>query len=75
MQHHGQGELSIAEVIYQKILKTDPDQLINLASDPKYAKQLAAARKRCDELRDGYGGEFDLQRILDYRKNRGKRNK
>ena len=25
MQHHGQGELSIAEVIYQKILKTDPD--------------------------------------------------
>ena len=30
MQHHGQGELSIAEVIYQKILKTDPDQPVAL---------------------------------------------
>ena len=30
MQHHGQGELSIAEVIYQKILKTGPDQPVAL---------------------------------------------
>jgi hypothetical protein len=50
----------------------DPDQLKNLASDPKHAKELTAARKRCDELRDGYGGKFDLQRILDY-KNRNRK--
>jgi hypothetical protein len=55
-------------------LKTDPDQLKNLAKNPKYANELAAARKRCDELRDGYGGKFDLQRILDY-KNRKRRPK
>ena len=59
---------------YLHDLKSDPDQLINLARNPKYAKQLATARQRCDDLRDGYGGKFDLQRILDYRKNRGKRN-
>jgi hypothetical protein len=52
----------------------DPAQLKNLATDPKHAKELAAARKRCDELRDGYGGKFDLQRILDY-KNRKRRPK
>ena len=60
---------------YLHDLKSDPDQLKNLAADPKYAKELATARKRCDELRDSYGGKFDLQRILDFRKNRGKRKK
>ena len=57
---------------YLHDLKEDPDQLKNLATDPKHAKQLAAARKRCDELRDNYGGKFDLQRILDYRKQRNR---
>jgi len=60
---------------YLHDLKTDPDQVINLAKNLKYAKQLTVARKRCDELRDGYDGKFDLQRILDYRNNRGKRKK
>ncbi|MBC8325257.1 MAG: hypothetical protein H8E27_06490 [Verrucomicrobia subdivision 3 bacterium] len=45
----------------------------NLAGDPQFAKQLAAARKRCDELRDSYGGKFNRQRILDHRNNRGKK--
>ena len=57
---------------YLHDLMADPDQLKNLASDPKHAKELTAARKRCDELRDGYGGKFDLQRILDY-KNRNRK--
>jgi len=39
-------------------LKTDPDQLKNSAGDESYAEVLAAQRKRCDELRDGYGGVF-----------------
>jgi len=58
---------------YLHDLKNDPDQLKNLTADPKYAKELAAARKRTDELRDSYGGKFDLQRILDFRKNRGRK--
>ena len=57
---------------YLHDLKTDPDQLKNLAGNPKYAKPLAAARKRTDELRESYGGKFDLQRILDHL-NRGKK--
>ncbi|QDU00129.1 sulfatase family protein [Gimesia aquarii] len=39
-------------------LEADPDQLINFANDPNYAKVLKEMRKRCDELRDGYGGPF-----------------
>ncbi len=31
-------------------LDVDPDQLVNLADDPKYREILAAMRKRCDEL-------------------------
>ena len=58
---------------YLHDLKTDPDQLKNLAGDPRFSKQLAAARKRCDELRDSFGGKFNLQRILDHRNNRGKK--
>ena len=49
--------------------KKRPTDLANA----KYAKELAAARKRTDELRDSYGGKFDLQRILDFRKNRGRK--
>lgn len=39
-------------------LKTDPDQLKNLASSPEYIDVLRAMRKRCDEVRDSLGGEF-----------------
>jgi arylsulfatase A len=39
-------------------LKADPDQLKNLATDPQYAKQLEVMSKRCNELRDQYGGPF-----------------
>ena len=39
-------------------LREDPDQLKNLADDPEYAKVLKRMRKRCDELRDEYGGEY-----------------
>lgn len=39
-------------------LETDPDQLTNLAADKAHAQQLAESRRRCDELRDQYGGKF-----------------
>jgi len=39
-------------------LKIDPDELKNFASDPAYADVLAKMRKRCDELRDAYGGPY-----------------
>ncbi len=39
-------------------LKTDPDQLKNLAKNPQYSKQLDIMRKRCNELRDQYGGPY-----------------
>ena len=35
-------------------LKTDPDQLSNLASKPEYKDILAKMSKRCDELKDEY---------------------
>ncbi len=33
-------------------LETDPDQLVNLASDPAYRKILVTMSKRCDELKE-----------------------
>ena len=35
-------------------LKTDPDQLVNLASNPDHEDILAQMRKRCDELKNKY---------------------
>ena len=39
-------------------LKTDPDQLKNLAGDKAHKATLAKMRKRSDLLRDSYGGPF-----------------
>ncbi|MBN1417689.1 MAG: sulfatase [Planctomycetes bacterium] len=39
-------------------LKTDPDEFANLATDPGSRATLEAMRKRCDELRDRYGGPY-----------------
>ena len=39
-------------------LEQDPQQLKNYAPDPDSADILATMRARCDELRDGYGGEY-----------------
>ena len=51
---------------YLHDLKDDPDQLKNLANDPKYAKVLKRMRKRCNTLRDEYGGEYDPSLVADY---------
>ena len=42
------------EPVYEFLhdLKTDPDQLVNLAADPEYREILAAMSKRCDELKE-----------------------
>lgn len=39
-------------------LEADPDQLKNFTSYPQYAKVLSEMRRRCDELRDAYGGPY-----------------
>jgi arylsulfatase A-like enzyme len=39
-------------------LKTDPQQLKNFARDPEHQEVLERMRKRCNELRDAYGGEY-----------------
>ena len=39
-------------------LQADPDQLKNLAADPAAAAVLRRMRKRCDQLRDAYGGPY-----------------
>ena len=39
-------------------LQTDPDELINLATDEAHAATLNEMRTRCDELRDSYGGPY-----------------
>ncbi|MCD6585084.1 MAG: sulfatase-like hydrolase/transferase, partial [Desulfobacteraceae bacterium] len=43
-------------------LETDPDQLVNLVSNPEQKGILARMRKRCDELKGKYG---ETERILD----------
>ena len=35
----------------------------NLVLEPQYAVQLESLRKRCDQLRNGYGGEYSLEKI------------
>jgi len=35
-------------------LKTDPDQLVNLAPNPEYKDILAQMSKKCDEFKDEY---------------------
>jgi arylsulfatase A-like enzyme len=39
-------------------LAEDPDQLRNLAEDPRSAETLEKMRTRCLELRESYGGEY-----------------
>ena len=46
------GQEPVYEFLHD--LKKDPDQLVNLVGNSKYAQQLSQLRKRCDELRDGY---------------------
>lgn len=55
-------------------LQTDPQQLKNLVGDPDYSETLERMRKRCDELREVYGGEYSLESIptLQYLRNKKK---
>ena len=48
------------EPVYEFLhdLRTDPDQLRNFAADPACADVLKRMLKRCDELRDAYGGPY-----------------
>lgn len=39
-------------------LQKDPKQLENLVDDPEYDDVLEKMRRRCDELRDKYGGKY-----------------
>ncbi len=39
-------------------LDNDPDQLENLVGEPNHAETLQAMRRRCDQLRDEYGGPY-----------------
>ena len=46
--------------VYEELydLKSDPLEIHNLAGDPKYRNVLERLRKRCNELRDRYGGPY-----------------
>lgn len=44
-------------------LDNDPDELTNLAGDAKQTQVLEMMRRRCDELRDGYGGPWSPERF------------
>lgn len=59
------------EPVYEFLhdLKTDPDQLVNLASNSDHKDILAQMRKRCDELMNKYGNteqanSLDKQGVL-----------
>ena len=54
-------------------LQSDPRQLKNLRDDPAYADVLSSMQKRCDALRDEYGGEYSVDRFP--RRQRRSRNK
>ena len=44
---------------YLHDLEKDPSQLKNFAADPGYRETLEKMRRRCEELRDAYGGPYD----------------
>jgi len=44
-------------------LKADPGQLKNLAFDPAFANVLDRMRRRCNELRDQYGGPYSHEKF------------
>jgi arylsulfatase A-like enzyme len=44
-------------------LDEDPLQLKNLAGDPQSAEILDRMRRRCDRLRDQYGGAYSIERF------------
>jgi choline-sulfatase len=43
-------------------MQSDPDELVNLASDPKFAKVLATMRQRTNQLVGKYGGPLATSR-------------
>lgn len=53
-------------------LKEDPQQLKNFAKDPAHADALARMRRRCDELRDRYGGVYTHEKFPNIRRDRKK---
>jgi len=44
-------------------LEADPNQLTNFAADPGFAEALSKMRKRCDTLRDSYGGAYTPEKF------------
>ncbi|MCZ6795381.1 MAG: sulfatase-like hydrolase/transferase, partial [Planctomycetota bacterium] len=55
--------------------RDDPGQLRNLAGDPAYATDLARMRRRCNDLRDGLGGEYSPEKFPTNRRPRKARAK
>ena len=49
-------QIPVYEELYD--LDADPLEKRNLAGDPQHAELLGRLRRRCDELRDGYGGPY-----------------
>jgi arylsulfatase A-like enzyme len=58
---------------YLHDLRKDPDQLQNLVDDSAHAKILKRLRKRCNALRDEYGGEYDPSRVANYKKEQNRK--
>jgi arylsulfatase A-like enzyme len=58
---------------YLHDLRIDPDQLQNLADDSAHAKILKRLRKRCNTLRDEYGGEYDPSLVANYKKEQNRK--
>jgi arylsulfatase A-like enzyme len=56
-------------------LENDPRQLKNLAARPEFAGVLAEMRKRCDQLRDRYGGPYSPEKFPTLKRLRNKKKK
>lgn len=56
-------------------LDKDPQQLKNFVADPAYAEKLAEMRRRCDALRDEYGGEYTPEKFPNVRRQQNRNKK
>ena len=56
------------EYEYLHDLEADSDQLTNFADNPEYAQILKMMRERTDQLRDEYGGAFDIEKLRAWKK-------
>ena len=60
-------------VLYAKVEPRNIAYTMTLAADSVHAKNLKCLRKRCNALRDEYGGEYDPSLVANYKKEQNRK--